>query len=56
MKLYKFETPEGDAKWFGSQVEAKSFRFKSETKKAPISMIEIPTDKKGLLEWLNTKG
>ena len=38
--------------YFGSRAEAVSYRFKND-KKAELDSVEIPTDKKGLIEWLN---
>lgn len=51
MKLHKVIGTEKTT-YFGSRAEAVSYRFKNE-KKAELDSVEIPTDKKGLIEWLN---
>ena len=55
MKLHKvFTDGEGaEAKWFSSHAAAVSYRFQNKLKGAEIDEVEVPTDKKGLIEWLN---
>lgn len=61
MKLYKVYVEDGDNTifhWFGTQAECATKRkaLNSEGHKRDeiiTNEIEVPTDKKGLLEWLN---
>lgn len=59
MKLYKVSAKDVSTKWVGAQADAASHRkFLNSVKKIPRDAItteevEVPTDKKGLLEWLN---
>lgn len=51
MKLHTVKTTE-ETKYFSSHAAAVSYRFKN-AKGAEIDEVEVPTDKKGLIEWLN---
>ena len=56
MNLYKLVTPEKTI-WFGSQTEAKSYRFQNKLKKdSTLDLVDVPTKKVELLEWLNAQG
>lgn len=60
-KLTYTEQNETKTKWFGSEREAvvhrleliKSGKISSSRKDNPIVFHDVPTDKKGLLAWLN---
>lgn len=70
MKLYRItairssldsDTPDSEIHWVGSQAEASQKRktlVSSGFKRAEIETeeVEVPTDKKGLLAWLNAHG
>lgn len=61
MKLYKTTSDSSDqdkgaTRWAGSQAEASSQRAAMKKEKLPgvgTDEIDVPTDKKGLLAWLN---
>lgn len=58
MRLYRVSAKDNPTKWFGTQSECASERKALNSKGVPRAEIvteevEVPTNKKELLEWLN---
>jgi hypothetical protein len=54
MKLYKTLMPDGHAKWDGTQADARETRHEAGyTKTKNTEEVDVPTDKAGLLKFLN---
>ena len=64
MRLYRvdynwvdFGGPEGAVKWFGTQKDVATFnreiRQSDELELEMVTEVDVPTDKTGLLSWLN---